>query len=603
MPRFCTPRSATDVGLGVELSPSSAVAARSCLNHKHSWEARSSPPRNRKRVFHYTTDSEMETYRGQVRAPADAVVLFEACRMGLLPRVQRRLSEKERQSIKSGSVFVWDEREAGMRRWTDGKSWSASRVSGSFLTYREMEGRRGGGGSGFPNAPANASSSGARTPESGRGNDSEVDAAGADEGPDAYRYKPDGLLKQSFSITTSTGNHLHLISYYSRSQPDSQQLPIPTTDPQLRHIRPAKGMYPESTVHENQNIPAVTRSPMAHSGYQVMPAVAGYARPQPHWSSQAPHHTPWSPVAAPVAPPPLHAPSGSAPPAPQQHAYGGHGYYGQPLVLAGTANGQTCQPYPQSGPSHLSHPHTPQNAPRIDNRRPPLVPEMSDPTPTVGDARRQNSSEGYSQTPYDPKNYPPRSATTCDTAYGHTHSPPQPARAYNNGYPPVGQPCSPSPPTTYSVERHGQGTAAAYAQHPAPQYPPSASAQLHIDPRLSSPPSAQSGVLVADQSRAPGSTQSASAVPNINSLINAASDHSYSSPMARSPSGPSMVVNGHGFGSRNTSAPTSASTDRSPTSGIGVTAVKKEAPQDIPSEKVGFSEDMRALKVLDKGFR
>lgn len=87
----------------------------------------------------------MDTYHGQVKTPQDAIVLFEACRLGILPRVQRRLSERERQQITSGSIFVWDEREAGMRRWTDGKSWSASRVSGSFLTYREMEGRRGAG--------------------------------------------------------------------------------------------------------------------------------------------------------------------------------------------------------------------------------------------------------------------------------------------------------------------------------------------------------------------------------------------------------------------------------------------------------------------------
>src|SRR6516162_5900196 len=105
----------------------------------------------------------METYHGHVRTPADAIILFEACRLGMLPRVQRRLSEKERQLIKSGSVFVWDEREAGMRRWTDGKSWSASRVSGSFLTYREMEGKR--GGSGFAPAAARAG----RTPDSTRG--------------------------------------------------------------------------------------------------------------------------------------------------------------------------------------------------------------------------------------------------------------------------------------------------------------------------------------------------------------------------------------------------------------------------------------------------
>src|SRR5207302_639160 len=57
-------------------------------------------------------EHEMETYHGHVRSPADAIILFEACRLGLLPRVQRRLSEKERQNIKSGSVFVWDEREA-----------------------------------------------------------------------------------------------------------------------------------------------------------------------------------------------------------------------------------------------------------------------------------------------------------------------------------------------------------------------------------------------------------------------------------------------------------------------------------------------------------
>ncbi|KAF4217043.1 hypothetical protein CNMCM5878_006711 [Aspergillus fumigatiaffinis] len=87
----------------------------------------------------------METYIGHVPAPADANILFEACRIGLLPRVQRRLSEKERRSIRCGSVFVWDEREAGMRRWTDGKSWGPSRVSGGFLTYRELAGKRRGG--------------------------------------------------------------------------------------------------------------------------------------------------------------------------------------------------------------------------------------------------------------------------------------------------------------------------------------------------------------------------------------------------------------------------------------------------------------------------
>lgn len=220
----------------------------------------------------------METYHGHVRTPADAIILFEACRLGLLPRVQRRLSEKERQAIKSGSVFVWDEREAGMRRWTDGKSWSASRVSGSFLTYREMEGKRGGGVS---------SARAGKTPDSRGGSDDDHNEGG-EEGPDGYRYKPDGLMKQSFSITTSTGQHLHLISYYARSHPTAPNLNQPSTDPALRHIRPQKGLYPESTVNDQQNLPVVTRGPMAGPHFSLSPHTmnayprTGATHPQPY---------------------------------------------------------------------------------------------------------------------------------------------------------------------------------------------------------------------------------------------------------------------------------------------------------------------------------
>lgn len=222
----------------------------------------------------------METYHGFVRTPADAIKLFEACRLGLLPRVQRRLSEKERQSIRSGSVFVWDEREAGMRRWTDGKSWSASRVSGSFLTYREMEGKR---GSGF----GNSRRSNGRTPDSGRFSDEDPDGE-----PEGYRYKADGLMKQSFSITTSQGQHLHLISYYSRPHPGAPDLPQPSSDASLRHIVPAKGMYPESSMHDSAP-PAMTRTPM--QSYNQPPPLPepsaypyGWGPPHPAWMAAWP---------------------------------------------------------------------------------------------------------------------------------------------------------------------------------------------------------------------------------------------------------------------------------------------------------------------------
>lgn len=260
--------------------------------------------------MNHTSSQDMETWYGMVRTPQDAIKLFEACRIGHKPRVQRRLSEKERQAIRSGSVFVWDEREAGMRRWTDGKSWSASRVSGSFLTYREMEGKR---GNGF----GSAKKANGKTPEPGHTTPEEQE----DDGPEAYRYKPDGLMKQSFSITTASGQHLHLISYYCRPLPGQPDLPQPSTDPTLANIVPAKGMYPESSIGESNQTPALTRTPMQQAPYIMAqhPNTNGSYAVQPH--TQA-YNGAWPP--SPMATPPFNYATTTyshGPPAQPQHPH------------------------------------------------------------------------------------------------------------------------------------------------------------------------------------------------------------------------------------------------------------------------------------------
>ncbi|KAJ5861509.1 uncharacterized protein N7529_008819 [Penicillium soppii] len=334
----------------------------------------------------------METYYGHVRTPADAIILFEACRIGLLPRVQRRLSEKERQSIRSGSVFVWDEREAGMRRWTDGKSWSASRVSGSFLTYREMEGKRGGG-----SVSQGSASRGGKTPESHGSDDDRGN--GTDEGPDGYRYKPDGLMKQSFSITTSNGQHLHLISYYSRSHPSAANLQQPTSDPALRHVRPQKGLYPESTVNDQQNLPVVTRGPMAGAAYPITPHPIG-AYPRSTHAQPYPAGYAWPPT--PLATPPT---------ASMQYGPGpGSGYLPQ---------------YRRMGTLIMAN-HTPTS--RIINiqvdylrllthymNRSPR--SLHDPT------HEQRSPSIYGHALVDPRTASPRVSVQSLAPNGHTHSP------------------------------------------------------------------------------------------------------------------------------------------------------------------------------------
>ncbi|CAK7241890.1 MAG: Gluconate transport-inducing protein [Sporothrix thermara] len=327
----------------------------------------------------------METYHGMVRTPADAIKLFEACRLGLLPRVQRRLSEKERQAIRSGSVFVWDEREAGMRRWTDGKSWSASRVSGSFLTYREMEGKRGGGFNTMRRVSG-------KTPDSsGRGSDEDQD----DGEPDGYRYKADGLMKQSFSITTSNGQHLHLISYYARPGPGDPDLPQPIIDPSLRSVIPVKGMYPESSLGDNMPVTITRVSQPPHGHHHQPPHYAHHPPPPPHYPP-GPYGQPgysWPP--SPIATPPYssHYATSSAPyppqPPPPQSSYS-----------------QTPPPPPPppgyySGPPHPSHPSHPTHASYGSAHPPPHVPQydrMSLPPPQqIAPARTTPPS--YSQHP------------------------------------------------------------------------------------------------------------------------------------------------------------------------------------------------------------
>ncbi|KAH8168652.1 gti1/Pac2 family protein [Sarocladium implicatum] len=178
------------------------------------------------------TAKDMESYYGYVRTPEDAIKLFEACRKGLLPRVRRGLLNSERKSIRSGSVFVWDEVETGIKKWTDGKHWSAGRASGNFLTYLEIE----------PKA-----SNKVENKRSGSVSDSDSDfglwrstAPSYSEG----KVKADGFTKLSCSTTTATGQKLHLISYFLPAQPVQPEMKEPSTDPALRDINPFQGMYP-----------------------------------------------------------------------------------------------------------------------------------------------------------------------------------------------------------------------------------------------------------------------------------------------------------------------------------------------------------------------
>jgi len=77
---------------------------------------------------------DAQPFFGIVESTIQALRLAHAARLGVIPRILRRLSKRERaEMIVSGAVFVFDVEESGIRRWTDGRTFSPSRIDGNFL--------------------------------------------------------------------------------------------------------------------------------------------------------------------------------------------------------------------------------------------------------------------------------------------------------------------------------------------------------------------------------------------------------------------------------------------------------------------------------------
>ncbi|KAG9085332.1 hypothetical protein FS749_004525 [Ceratobasidium sp. UAMH 11750] len=80
-----------------------------------------------------------------VNSIASALSIFYAVYLGILQKAERRLDLDERESLKSGDVYVWEERDfqtegsEGIERWTDGIKWGSSRVRNEFLFYYERD--------------------------------------------------------------------------------------------------------------------------------------------------------------------------------------------------------------------------------------------------------------------------------------------------------------------------------------------------------------------------------------------------------------------------------------------------------------------------------
>ncbi|KAJ2743813.1 Global transcription regulator sge1 [Coemansia sp. BCRC 34301] len=175
----------------------------------------------------------------KVTSTRDAMMIFEACRRGVLPRVVRRLHDNEKQAIDAGTVVVFDEREAKMKRWTDGRLWTPSRIVNNFLLYRELQQKMQPGQEGAAEVGRWTRNARSRHPGS----------YGSSKG--VFVPKEHGLIKRTISLTVPDNeteflqgasarvpariHQQHLIAYsYAEGE---AQLPAPEDMEELQSLR------------------------------------------------------------------------------------------------------------------------------------------------------------------------------------------------------------------------------------------------------------------------------------------------------------------------------------------------------------------------------
>ncbi|OAG31641.1 hypothetical protein NEDG_00116 [Nematocida displodere] len=79
-----------------------------------------------------------ESLFGAIYSEEECLKIIDMCRMNIIPRTKARLTYAERRTIRPGSIFVYEEEESGISRWTDGRAWSSSKIHGRCLVYYEL---------------------------------------------------------------------------------------------------------------------------------------------------------------------------------------------------------------------------------------------------------------------------------------------------------------------------------------------------------------------------------------------------------------------------------------------------------------------------------
>ncbi|CAE6418941.1 unnamed protein product [Rhizoctonia solani] len=191
-----------------------------------------------------------------LKSTKDALLIIEAAERGLFPRLVRRLTEQERaQNIYSGAVFVYDEFESNIRRFTDTLVWSPSRIVGNYLVYREMRKHEprptSRAGAVLPPQPASARSltrprTDAGLEQSGEQKKREQLYVGSLTHNE--RFKPDGLVKRTFSLMTES-KHIHIIGYYTYNDAMDEHFLTPSEHPEFANLTISQDLLKDKSAY------------------------------------------------------------------------------------------------------------------------------------------------------------------------------------------------------------------------------------------------------------------------------------------------------------------------------------------------------------------
>lgn len=232
-------------------------------------------------------------------------------------------------------MFIYEENASGIKRWTDGVTWSPSRILGNFLVYRELDKpfppgekkramkkqNRRPSRPGEPYARNERPSEGFSPTQPGYNGErqaSDLERQLIGSLIDSYGFKADGLVKKTMSVTVQGVTH-HLVSYYNVNDVVNNVLRTPSQTENLQYIRPRPELTSKqsfrSPIEEVDEVEGL-RDGQAAYGYRLGPQgyVTDYRQqyymPQqyPPMASQPPLQTSFPPSVPPMTSPYLHTP-------------------------------------------------------------------------------------------------------------------------------------------------------------------------------------------------------------------------------------------------------------------------------------------------------